>query len=227
MLIPASSIATPVSRPAAFELEYIPEELGRVELSQAGEPSDYGVHLGEGLFYDTNGNLTLVPHRVRNQALLSAESFSVETVTDTETVDRGTVTTAAGATFVERRANLAVVDAPQRPAPTVIAETPGGLRVDNALIEHGQGYTTLTRADGSKTVIASQGNSLLVDQTRIEFQGDRITIEGPDGCTVLEQSGSDLTVRRQDGTVRFSHDGNALVMDAPGRIRDAVLRPLS
>lgn len=242
---PESSIVTEFYTQADFKVEVVPEGMQRVDVVRGthtetvertvnGETrkesrtvkndySPFGVYLGDGLFYDLNGNLVEVPQRAFGQPLAPQEFHEVKHDPEgwanttiarqdgtTVRIDEGwgtgeTVITREGgritidpsgwgnSTEITRKGNHTDIDPSGWGNTTAMDRTREGVQVDPA----GWGNTTHVRLGQDRVEVDPEGWS---NSTVITQHGNQIKID-PDGWA------NDTIITRTDGEIRINHPG--------------------
>jgi hypothetical protein len=205
------------------EVAWVPEDMVRLDVVRRTETrtstgpdgttrteivpvplSEYGVALGNGLFYDLNGNLSLVPLLAFYAPVAGAAlaGFSVD--------PPGPLNT----TRVSRQGDRTTIDPPGPFDQTVVQTRPDGVDIDSL----GLGNTTRIRQNGNATVIDPDGrfNSIILERVGGEVRV-RNDAHPP---TVLRTTDRGLELAFPGfgfpKTVTVEHRGNRIEIDPPG-----------
>lgn len=219
------------------------EKVGEEERTVDNDYAPFGVYLGDGLFYDLNGNLVLVPQRAfegpvapqdAREVRVDPEGWSNTTkaVRDGDVVDvqpdgwgNDTRVTRDGGrvtvdpegwnndTVITRRGDRTTIDPEGWSNEIELQRGAGELTVD----PEGWGNTTRVRLGQDRVEVDPEG---WANETVITRHGNQIRID-PEGWaneTTITRSGHEVRVRRSgwgDETV-IRQDGDRLVIDPVG-----------
>ncbi len=215
---PPSSVVTEYYTQADFAVEAMPEGYQRVDVvrgthtEKVGEEtrtvnndySSFGVYLGDGLFYDTNGNLALVPQRAFEGPVAPAGTSQVKVDPEGWGNTTKAIYQADGSVEVE-------VD---------------GLGGDITIHKEGGRYTIDPSGWGNETEITRDGNHTTIDpsgwnnSTELERSQGQVTVD-PEGWsnTTKISLGQDKVKIDPDGWANetvITRAGNRIKIDPEG-----------
>lgn len=180
--------------PAIGQVEFIPRDVGRVELVEAGPSAEFGVHLGDGVFCDLNGNVALVPGRSQG-SLSPSPSYEVldgdKLTSVRQSDDQTSVESSDASALVVTRPGLAVVHGDFGRQATTIAQNGNGVVVssgDSQVLIQWSAQAIEIEARGNKTLLVPCEGGFMVDapgterDVRVEQKTDGVSLTDSRGA---------------------------------------------